>query len=94
MLTNCFATYDRARSLGSYNFGAPRTPLSTRSSRAVEEMDPGRREALLILAVEQATADVPIIPLIMLENIFATRRDVVLAPRRDERTIAFDVTPA
>lgn len=95
MLTNCFARHDRERSRGAYNYGRyANAELDRAIFEAVEEMDSARREALLIRAVEQAMADIPVIPLLMLENLWATRKDVTIAPRRDERTLAMDVRPA
>ncbi|WP_426955610.1 ABC transporter substrate-binding protein [Muricoccus radiodurans] len=95
MLTNCLASYDRERNQGSYNYGRYSNPeLDRVIFEAVEQMDSGRREALLIKAVERAVSDLPMIPLLMLENLWATRKDVTLSARRDERTLAMDVRPA
>jgi peptide/nickel transport system substrate-binding protein len=95
MLTNCFATFDRERNMGPYNIGRYSNPALDRAiAEAVAQMDSERRERLLVSTVEMAMADTPIIPLVMLENLWATRREVTIAPRRDERTLAMDVRPA
>jgi peptide/nickel transport system substrate-binding protein len=95
MLTNCFASFDRERNRGAYNYGRYANPdLDRAIFEAVEQMDAARRERLLVGAVEKAMADIPIIPLLMLENLWASRRGVVVEPRRDERTVAMDIRPA
>jgi peptide/nickel transport system substrate-binding protein len=95
MLTNCIATQDRSRNRGAYNYNLYSNPeLDRYIFEAVEEMDAGKREKLLIGATERAMADVPIIPILMLENLWATRKDFSIQPRRDERTLAMDVKPA
>ncbi|WP_419899272.1 ABC transporter substrate-binding protein [Roseomonas sp. USHLN139] len=94
MLTNCMATQDRARNRGAYNYGLYSNPaLDTAIFAAVEEMDAAKRETLLVAAAEQAMAEVPIIPILMLENLWAARQGFRLQPRRDERTLAMDIAP-
>ncbi|MBR0669589.1 ABC transporter substrate-binding protein [Roseomonas soli] len=95
MLTNCLATFDRERNRGPYNYGRYSNPdLDQMIFSSVQEMDQAKREQLLIAAVERATSDVPVIPLLMLENLWATHRSVTISPRRDERTYAPDIRPA
>ncbi|MBR0643039.1 ABC transporter substrate-binding protein [Plastoroseomonas hellenica] len=95
MLTQCFATHDRDRSLGLYNYGRYSNPaLDAMIATAVTEVDEAKREALLIAATERTAADVPVIPLLMLQNLWAVRRGIAFQPRSDERTLAMDARPA
>ena len=95
MLTNCIATQDKSRNRGSYNYGLYTNPeLDRHIFQAVEEMDAAKREALLISVTERAMADIPIMPILMLENLWATRKDISIQARRDERTLAMDIKPA
>jgi len=94
MLVNCMATQDKSKNRGSYNYGLYSNPeLDRYIFEAVEEMDADKREKLLISATERAMAEIPIIPILMLENLWATRKDLSIQPRRDERTLAMDVKP-
>lgn len=95
MLTQCFATTDKNRSLGLYNYGRYSDPeLDAMIAKAVVEVDEARREALLIAATEKAAAGVPVIPLLMLQNLWAVRKGIAFQPRSDERTLARDAAPA
>jgi peptide/nickel transport system substrate-binding protein len=91
MLTQCLATYSKERSLGLYNYGRYSNPaLDQLTARAVSTVDEAAREALLIEATEVAMADTPVIPVLMLQNLWAVRRGIAFAPRSDERTLAVD----
>lgn len=95
MLANCIATQDKSRNRGSYNYGLYSNPeLDRYIFAAVEDMDADQRERLLIDATERAMADIPIIPILMLENLWATRKNLSIQPRRDERTLAVNIRPA
>ncbi|MDP3417430.1 ABC transporter substrate-binding protein [Falsiroseomonas sp.] len=95
MLTQCFATHDRPRSIGLYNYGRYSNPaLDALAARAVSTVDEAAREALLIEATELAMADTPIIPMLMLQNLWAVRKGISFLPRSDERTLAVDARPA
>ncbi|PWC28661.1 ABC transporter substrate-binding protein [Teichococcus aestuarii] len=95
MLSQCFATNSKERSLGLYNYGRYSDPaLDAAIARAVSTVDEAERERLLVAATEQAMAETPIIPLLMLQNLWAVRQGIAFQPRSDERTLAMDATPA
>jgi peptide/nickel transport system substrate-binding protein len=95
MLAQCFASYNKDRSLGLYNYGRFSDPaLDAMILRATSTVDEAVREVLLIEATEQAAAAVPVIPLLMLQNLWAVRKGIDFAPRSDERTLAVDARMA
>ena len=95
MLSQCFASHNKDRSLGLYNYGRFSDPeLDAMILRATSTVDEAAREALLIEATEKAAAAVPVIPMLMLQNLWAVRKGIDFSPRSDERTLAVDARMA
>lgn len=95
LLANVVGTYDRQRGTGASNHGRYSNPmLDALVRRATSTEDDTAREALLRDAVMMAMEDVALIPLFQLTNFWATRREVIMAPRMDEQTTAMGVTRA
>jgi peptide/nickel transport system substrate-binding protein len=91
MLSQCMASYSKERSLGLYNYGRYSNPeLDALTVKATSTVDDAAREKLLIEATEKAMADLPLIPLLMLQNLWAVRKGIAFSPRSDERTLAVD----
>lgn len=94
-MANVLATHDPARGRGGGNSGRYSNPaLDALLDRALSELDDAARERLLIQGVEMATAEVPVIPLYMLENAWATDSRLRYTPRADERTLAMNLHAA
>jgi peptide/nickel transport system substrate-binding protein len=91
MLSQCIASYSKERSLGLYNYGRYSNPeLDALTVKATSTVDDAAREALLVEGTEKAMADLPLIPLLMLQNLWAVRKGIAFSPRSDERTLAVD----
>ncbi|SHJ39800.1 peptide/nickel transport system substrate-binding protein [Roseomonas rosea] len=89
LMSNVMLTPNPATGDGVFNYGGHSNPeLDTLIRQALTELDEAARERLLIQAVEKASAEVPIIPLFILENTWATRKGLVYDARADERTLA------
>jgi peptide/nickel transport system substrate-binding protein len=94
LLANCLATHDPSASLGIYNYGRYSNPdLDALIAKTLVEVDSSKRETLLIEAVGKSMADVPVIPMLMLQNLWAVRRGIKLQPRADEYTLAMNAQP-
>jgi peptide/nickel transport system substrate-binding protein len=91
---NVLATFDRARRTGSSNqrrFSS--TEFDAMLGRASVIMDDEQREAAIRELVRWSAENVPMIPLLHLNNVWALRRGLRHEPRMDERTLAMGVRP-
>lgn len=94
-LRSVAATYDRARGTGAVNRGRYSNPaFDEMLARAGQELDDGRREALLQQATRILVEDVGIISTHLQRNVWAMRQGFAHTPRVDERTRAQDVRQA
>ena len=88
------ATYNNQKGMGQANRGRySSAKMDALLEQALATVDDGRREKLLQQATEVAMSDLGIIPLYHQENVWATRKGVVYAPRADERTFAHEFRP-
>jgi peptide/nickel transport system substrate-binding protein len=55
--------------------------------------DPKERGDVLARAARLARDDLPVLPLVVRDDLYAARPDLVWSPRLDRRVRAFDVTP-
>jgi peptide/nickel transport system substrate-binding protein len=95
LLANVVSTPDAKLGRGNFNYGQYSNPkLDELTTRALSTLDDDAREKLLIEAVEMVSADVPMIPLLQLNNFWAVRKGITFDPRMDERTLAVDARPA
>jgi peptide/nickel transport system substrate-binding protein len=62
-------------------------------ARASVIMDDGAREEAIREMVRWAAGEVPMIPVLHLNNVWALRRGLAHEPRMDERTLAMGVRP-
>ncbi len=89
------ATHEPARGLGTLNYGRYSNPdLDALIARAVSTPDDAAREALLRQAVAAVADELPIIPLHIQKNVWATRAGLSYPARADEQTRAWLVRPA
>jgi len=89
MLNNVLSTYSRERGRGSSNDGRYSDPaMDALAERALSTIDDAAREAVIREGVAMAAAELPIIPLVMLRNAWALRRDLRYEARADELTLA------
>jgi peptide/nickel transport system substrate-binding protein len=87
LLRNVLSTFSQGR--GSANFSRYSNPaLDALTERAVVTLDNGEREKILQQATQVAIDDVGLIPLFLLGNSWASRRELHYEPRRDEYTLA------
>lgn len=95
LLANVLSTPDSKAGRGNFNYGGYSNPeLDALITKALSTLDDKQREQLLVQAVETASADVPMIPLLQLTNFWAVRKGVTFEPRMDERTLAVNAAPA
>ena len=95
VLLNVVSTYDRATGRGASNTARYSNPaLDALIGRALATMDDGAREKLFHQAVAMAMEDVSFIPLYNQINSWAFKKTIHYPARSDERTFAFEVTPA
>ncbi|MGQ0525205.1 MAG: ABC transporter substrate-binding protein [Betaproteobacteria bacterium] len=88
------ATFSKEKGMGQANRGRYSNPkVDAALEQALATVDDARREKLLQQATETAMTDLGIIPLYHQENLWATRKGVVYAPRADERTFAHEFRP-
>ena len=88
------ATYNSEKGMGQANRGRYSNPkMDTLLQQALATVDDARREKLLQQATEIAMSDLGIVPLYHQENVWATRKGIVYAPRADERTFAHEFRP-
>ena len=87
-------TYNRDKGYGTANRGRySNAKVDSLTEDALATVDDARREALLQRATELAINDVGIIPLHFQVNLWATRDGITYAPRTDENTLAWKMTP-
>ncbi len=95
MIVNILNTYDRDRRTGANNHGRYSNPeLDTMTARASSILDNAERERALQDATRFAIADLGVIPLHQLMNYWASKPNLTVEPRMDERSIAMSVRPA
>jgi peptide/nickel transport system substrate-binding protein len=88
------ATYSREKGMGSSNRGRySNSKVDALLEQGLATVDDARREKLFQQATEVAMADAGIITLYHQQNLWATRKGVVYAPRADERTFAHEFRP-
>lgn len=93
-LRSLVATFDRDKGTGAVNWGRYSNPaLDALIAEAVEEVDDGKRLALLQQATRLAMADLGLMPLHFQFATWATRKGIAYAPRTDEYTLAFQFRP-
>ncbi len=91
---NVLATFDRERRTGSANSRRhSASELDAMIERASTIMDDEARERAIQELVRWSAANVPVIPLLHLNNVWALRRGLTHEPRMDERTLAMGVRP-
>ncbi len=89
------ASWNRERGLGAVNRARYSNPaFDTLLQTATQELDDGKREALLRQATSLAMRDVAMIPSHLQLNIWAMRRGFTHEARTDERSRPQDVSPA
>lgn len=87
-------TYNRDKGFGTANRGRySNVKVDSLTADALATVDDARREALLQRATELAIGDVGVIPLHFQVNLWATRDGITYAPRTDELTLAWKMTP-
>jgi peptide/nickel transport system substrate-binding protein len=85
------ATYSKEKGMGASNRGRYSNPkMDALLDQALATVDDPGRERLLQQATEVAIGDAGIIALYHQENLWATRKGIVYAPRADERTFAHE----
>ncbi|MGG5807921.1 ABC transporter substrate-binding protein [Falsiroseomonas sp. CW058] len=92
---NVLASFDRERRTGSANqrrFAS--AELDAMIARASVIMDDAERERAIAGLVRWSAENVPVIPLLHLNNVWALRRGLAHEPRTDERTLAMGVRQA
>ncbi|RVT99257.1 ABC transporter substrate-binding protein [Rhodovarius crocodyli] len=94
-LANILHTYDRERRTGASNAGRFSSPeLDAMTQRAQATMDDDDRRRQLEAAVRWVAENAPIMPVVQLMHSWASKRNLVVTPRMDERTTALEVKPA
>jgi len=94
-LKSLLSTHDPDKGTGSNNYGRYSNPqVDELTAQAYATVDTVKQEQLWQKATEIAINDVGLIPLHHQMNIWATRKGYSYAPRTDERTLAWEVTPA
>jgi peptide/nickel transport system substrate-binding protein len=93
-LRSVLATWDRERGLGAVNRARYSNPEFDRQLlAAMQELDDGKREAMLRQVTRLAMDDVAIIPTHLQVNVWAMRRGFTHEARTDERSRPQDVRP-
>ncbi|HEY4251128.1 MAG TPA: ABC transporter substrate-binding protein [Roseomonas sp.] len=88
-LINVFGTIDRAQGTGAYNrSNYANRAIDQATARALATLDDAARERQLMAIVADLTADVPVIPLYQLTNVWVTRRGIAYEPSAHERNSA------
>ena len=101
---HCFAytlgslvhTNDPATKLGPFNRTAYSNPeVDKILQEAVRTLDDAKRRALFEKAMELSMSDRALIPIVVLQTVWAGRADkVTMKPRSDEDTLAYYINPA
>lgn len=93
-LVNVFGSIDSARGTGAYNRSAYSNPAIDRQTEvALSTLDEARRERLLMQAVADTMADLPVIPLYQLINFWVARRGIRYEASGHERNLAMLAHP-
>ncbi|HJS33675.1 MAG TPA: ABC transporter substrate-binding protein [Alphaproteobacteria bacterium] len=89
-------TNDPATKLGPFNRTAYSNPEVDKTlQEAVRTLDDAKRRALFEKAMELSMADRALIPIVVLQTVWAGRADkVTMNPRADEDTLAYYISPA
>ncbi len=91
---NVLSSFDRARRTGPANQRRfSDSAFDAMVERAGTIMDDAAREQAIAELVRWSAANLPAIPLLHLNNVWAHRRGLVHEPRMDERTLAMGVRP-
>lgn len=95
-LKSLLATHDPSKGMGASNRGRHSNPeMDKVLLEALATVDDAKRGALLAKATDIGIGqDQGIIPLHYQVNTWATRKGLTYNPRTDERTIAYDLSPA
>lgn len=94
-LKSLLMTYNQDKGTGSSNYGRYSNPqVDGLTEQAFQTVDTAKQEKLFQQAAEIAINDVGLIPLHHQMNIWATRKGVSYYPRTDERTLAWEFSPA
>jgi peptide/nickel transport system substrate-binding protein len=94
-LKSLLSSYDAAKGTGSNNYGRYSNPkVDALTAQGYATVDAVQQEKLWQQATEIAINDVGLIPLHHQMNIWAARKGYSYYPRTDERTLAWEVTPA
>ena len=94
-LKSLLVTTNPDKGTGSNNHGRYSNPqVDALTAQAYMTLDPVKQEKLWQQATEIAINDVGLIPLHHQMNVWATRKGVNYFPRTDERTLAWEFSPA
>ena len=94
-LINVIGTFDRALGRGTSNHGRYSNPaIDGLTDTALSTLNDGGREKLLRQGVAMAMDDNAFIPLYQLTNFWAHKKTIIVTPRADDGTRAFEVRPA
>ena len=94
-LINVIMAYDPATGRGASNTARYANPaIEALTTKALSTMDDGARGKLLRQATAMTIDDLAFIPLYNLINTWAFKKSIRYDARSDERTFAFEVTPA
>jgi peptide/nickel transport system substrate-binding protein len=94
-LKSLLATFDVKKGMGGANRGRYSNPkMDLLLEQGLATVDDGKREKILIQAMEVAVNDLGIIPLHHQVNLWSARRGTVYTARTDERTLAHEFRPA
>ena len=94
-MTNTLGTFDPEKGTGSINRGRYSNPaFDDALSAATSEMDADKREAMLQDVMRLLIDDMPILPLYIQTNTWATRDGLEYSGRADEATLPQEVRMA
>ncbi|MGH8619448.1 MAG: ABC transporter substrate-binding protein [Burkholderiales bacterium] len=93
-LKSLLATFDTKKGMGAANRGRySNAKMDLLLEQGLATVDDGRREKILIQAMEVAVNDLGIIPLHHQVNLWSARRGTAYSARTDERTLAHEFRP-
>jgi len=94
-LKSLLATFDAKKGMGAANRGRySNAKMDQLLEQGLATVDDGRREKILIQAMEVSVNDLGIIPLHHQVNLWSARRGTTYTARTDERTLAHEFRPA
>ena len=94
-LKSLLATFDTKKGMGAANRGRySNAKMDQLLEQGLATVDDGKREKILIQAMEVAVNDLGIIPLHHQVNLWSARRGTAYTARTDERTLAHEFRPA